>query len=180
MEQGQFENHLFSIKRWMAQMLAAYTDQMQSVAAAGFDILKQYFPEDLLERFQRVVVDRCPVPPLAALGIPQLAEIENWDLKGIPWENTIFIRRDLSQWDAVHFHEILHLIQWQSLGVDRYLTAWAIGTIIHGYRANPLEEMAFRLQTRFEFEEIPFDVVSEVTREVARLPESLFDLTAIA
>jgi hypothetical protein len=63
--------------------------------------------------------------------------------------------------------------------VDRYLTAWAIGTITSGYRANPLEEMAFRLQSRFESDNSPFDVVSEVTSEVAGLPRDLFDYARI-
>jgi hypothetical protein len=179
MEQVHFEKLISNVKRWMVQMLAAHADRMEPVASAGFDILKQYYPQALLERIHRVVVDRCPVPPLAVFGIPQLAEIENWDLKGIPWDHTVFIRRDLADWDAVHFHEVLHSVQWQYLGTERYLTAWAIGTIAYGYRDNPLEEMAFRLQARFESDTTPFDVVREVNAELARLPDDLFDFSRI-
>jgi hypothetical protein len=179
MDQEQFRRLLSGVKNWMVGMLADHEAQMQPVAAAQFDNLERYYPTALLQHVQRVVVDRCPLPPLASSGIPQLADIENWELKGIPWENTIFIRRDLADWDAVHFHELLHIVQWQCLGTDRYLTAWAIGTITRGYRNNPLEEMAFRHQLRFEKEELPYDVVQEVTTEIVTWSDSNFDLTRI-
>jgi hypothetical protein len=180
MEQEQFKKLVYDVKKWIRQMLAEHEAQMQPVAAAQITKLEAYYPNDLLQRVQRVIVDRCPVPPLAKIGIPQLTEIENWDFKGIPWENTIFIRRELASWAAVHFHELLHIVQWECLGTDRYLTAWAIGTITRGYRDNPLEEMAFRHQLRFETEDTPFDVVKEVAAEIAEWPGSNFDLRRIA
>jgi len=180
MDQEQFRRLLADVKKWIVRMLAEHEAQKQPVAAVQFANLEGFYPSDLLQSAQRVIVDRCPVPPLATTGIPQLAEIENWDLKGIPWENTIFIRRDLANWDVVHFHELLHIVQWQCLGTDRYLTAWAIGTITRGYRDNPLEKMAFRHQLRFETEDTPYDVVREVMAEIAAWPDSNFDLRRIA
>ena len=106
MEQTQFEELLSNVKHWIDQMLTNYSERMQPVADAGFEKLKDYYSEDILNRVQRVVVDRWPVPPLKAFGLRQLAEIEYWDLKGIPWKNTILIRCDLSGWDAVQVHEI--------------------------------------------------------------------------
>jgi hypothetical protein len=176
MKPAQFKKLLSDIEEWLGQTLAAHKAQMQPVAAAKFDSLNQYYPKTALQRVQRVIVDRCPVPPLAVTGIPQFAEIEKWDIKGIPWVNTIFIRRDLADWDAVHFHELLHVIQWEHLGTERYLTAWAIGTVTRGYRDNPLEEMAFRHQLRFETDKTPYDVISEVNAEIVAWPESYFDI----
>jgi len=102
-----------------------------------------------------------------------------FDIKGIPWDTTIFIRRDLADWDAVHFHELLHVVQWEYLGTDRYLTAWAIGTITRGYRENPLEEMAFRFQVRYETDDTPFDVIKAVTAELNQWPDRHFDTRQI-
>ena len=180
MEQEQFKRLLSDVQNWIVHTLAEYAGQMEPIAAAQFERLNGYYPNTLLQRVQRVIVDRCPTPPLASTGIPQLSEIETWDVKGIPWQNTIFIRRDLADWDAVHFHELLHIIQWDLLGTERYLTAWAIGTITRGYRDNPLEEMAFRHQSRFETEEKPYDIVREVTAEISAWPDSLFDIGKIA
>ena len=100
MEQEQFKSILSKVKEWMVRTLAEHEAQKQPVAAAKFEKLEGYYPADLLQRAQRVLVDRCPVPPLSTAGIPQLAEIENWDLKGIPWEDTICIRRDLAERSA--------------------------------------------------------------------------------
>jgi hypothetical protein len=180
MDQKQFRILLSDIQKWIGHTLAAHKAQMQPVAAAQLERLNQYYPKTVLQRVQRVIVDRCPIPPLAVTGIPQLTEIERWDIKGIPWVNTIFIRRDLAGWDAVHFHELLHIIQWENLGTERYLTAWAIGTVTRGYRDNPLEEMAFRHQLRFETDKTPYDVISEVTAEIAVWPASNFDIGRIA
>ncbi|MBW1837945.1 MAG: hypothetical protein JRF71_15790 [Deltaproteobacteria bacterium] len=179
MEQEKFRRLLSDVKKWIVQTLAEHDAQKQPVAAANFAKLERFYPAGLLQRVQRVIVDRCPVPPLANTGTPQLSDIENWDLKGIPWENTIFIRRDLAGWDAVHFHELLHIVQWEYLGTDDYLTAWAIGTITRGYRDNPLEEMAFRHQSRFETTDTPYDVIREVTAEIANWPYSNFDIRRI-
>jgi len=179
MEQEQFNKILAGVKKWMKHLLVRYEPRMEPMAEVGPFNLDRYYPADMLRSVKRVIVDRCPVPPLAATGIDQLAEIENWELKGIPWGNIIFIRRDLENWEAVHFHEILHAVQWQCLGADRYLTAWAIGTIIRGYRDNPLEEMAFRFQSQFETEDKSFDVVKEVSGEIEKWPESYFDIERI-
>ena len=180
MEQEQFRSLVSNVQKWIVHMLAEHEAQMEPIAAAQFERLKGYYPKALLQRVKRVIVDQCPVPPLEFTGIPQLAEIETWDLKGVPWENTIFIRRDLADWDAVHFHELLHIVQWERLGTERYLTAWAIGTITLGYRDNPLEEMAFRHQSRFETEEKPYDVVREVNAEISIWPDSILDISQIA
>ena len=179
MERERFNILVDEVKKWIVNTLAAYQEEMAPVSAAAFDRLVRYYPNTLLQRIQRVIVDRCPVPPLANTGIPQIAEIETWDIKGIPWENTIFIRRDLADWDVVHFHELLHIVQWECLSTDRYLTAWAIGTITRGYRDNPLEEMAFRHQTQFETDNKPYDVIKEVTAEIATWPDSIFDINKI-
>jgi len=65
------------------------------------------------------------------------------------------------------------------LGTERYLTAWAIGTTTRGYRGNPLEEMAFRHQSRFETEEKPYGIVGEVAAEISAWPDSIFDIRKI-
>jgi len=178
-DEKQFKKLVSNVQNWIVSILVEHQASMEPVASAQFERLSGYYPRGVLERVQRVLVDRCPVPPLAVTGIPQLAEIEHWDIKGVPWEDTIFIRRDLADWDVVHFHELLHIAQWEYLGAEGYLTAWAIGTISRGYRDNPLEEMAFRHQARFETEKRSYDVIKEVAAELATWPDTHFDIGRI-
>jgi hypothetical protein len=175
-EKKKFKSIVSYVEQWIVSTIAEFEAQMEPVSAAPFERLTKYYPDILLQRVQRVIVDRCPVPPLEITGIPQLVEIDTWDIKGIPWKNTIFIRRDLADWEGVHFHELLHIVQWEHLGTESYLAAWAVGTITRGYRDNLLEEMAFRHQSRFETEENLYDVVKEVTSEMSKWPECLFDI----
>ncbi len=180
MRQKQLQALVLDVQKWIVNILAEHETQMEPIASVPFDRLGEYYPSSLLQRIRRVLVDQCPVPPLAYTGIAELKQIENWDIKGIPWKDTIFIRRDLANWEAIHFHELLHIIQWEYLGTERYLTAWAIGTTKLGYRANPLEKMAFRHQSRFETEKKPYNVVREVTAEISILPNSIFDIRKLS
>jgi hypothetical protein len=42
----------------------------------------------------------------------------------------------------VHRHELVHVIQWRLLGLDRFLLTYANGLECFGYRQSPLEAMA--------------------------------------
>ena len=179
MNEQQFRLILSDVQNWIKRICSDFAPYMEPMETASFSRLAEYYPAGLLNRVNRVVVDRCPLPPLTSTGIPQLAQIETWDLKGVPWGDTIFIKRDFSDSESLHFHELLHIVQWDCLGAERYLTAWAVGTITKGYRNNPLEEMAFRMQGRFEAEVELFDVVSDVRAELAQWPRDFFDISRV-
>jgi hypothetical protein len=68
---------------------------------------------------------------------------------GITFDNTYFLRRGLER-ESLHFHELVHVIQWQHLGIDRFLLAYGIGLAQFGYQSSPLEKMAYDLQLEFE------------------------------
>jgi len=70
MEQEKFRRLLSDVKKWIVQTLAEHDAQKQPVAAANFAKLERFYPAGLLQRVQRVIVDRCPVPPLANTGTP--------------------------------------------------------------------------------------------------------------
>jgi hypothetical protein len=58
MEPAQFRILLSDIQKWIENTLAEYEAKMQPVAAAQFERLNQYYPETVLQRVQRVIVDR--------------------------------------------------------------------------------------------------------------------------
>ena len=148
--------------RWIDQTLAAHADQARSVAGFGFVQLPNYFSTDLLEHAKVVGVARVPVPPLAALGLAGFASFEQRDYSGITFKNTYFVQARRLTDESIHFHELVHVIQWEYLGVERFLLAYAAGLIARGYRDSPLEAMAYELQRRFKRNEPPFDVATAV------------------
>ena len=68
------------------------------------------------------------------------------------------MRVDLAGVESLHFHELVHVVQWSALGPEKFLACYADGLERFGYLRSPLELMAFRLQRRFEREAEPFSV----------------------
>ena len=52
--------------------------------------------------------------------------------------------------EGVHLHELVHVVQWRTLGVRPFLLTYALGIIQRGYETSPLEAIAFHYQARFE------------------------------
>ena len=89
------------------------------------------------------------------------------DARGITYLNTYFVRANQAGDESLHFHELVHVIQWRILGPEKFLAAYADGLERFGYRGSPLEVMAYDLQARFDARETAFEVAVEVE---ARLP----------
>ena len=45
--------------------------------------------------------------------------------------------------EAIHFHELIHVIQWRLLGPEDFLKSYANGLDEFGYENSPLEKMAY-------------------------------------
>jgi hypothetical protein len=64
----------------------------------------------------------------------------------------------------------VHVVQWQHLGAERFVMAYALGYLQGGgYRANPLEVMAYDLQDYFEKNGQSIEVESFVRRQLDSL-----------
>jgi hypothetical protein len=80
------------------------------------------------------------------------------DMAGITYLDTYFVRADHIHDESLHFHELVHVIQWRLLGPEEFLERYADGLERFGYRNSPLEVMAYDLQGRFERDQQPFSV----------------------
>ena len=75
-----------------------------------------------------VVVDQLPIPPLSSWGLTRFADFERGNFNGITYLDTFFLRRSQSRNEAIHFHELIHVIQWrisgQNIFYDRMPMVW--------------------------------------------------------
>jgi hypothetical protein len=97
-------------------------------------------------------------------------------MAGITFGSMYFLHRDHTH-EAVHFHEVVHVLQWATLGVAAFLPTYAVGIAQHGYRGSPLESAAFDLQDRFERGDALPGVVDFITWQAEQArneAESLF------
>jgi hypothetical protein len=119
------------------------------VASLGFTRLPDYFSEAVLRDTRAVTVGRIPFPPIASYGLPEFASLEQMGMAGITFENLCFVHESLNS-ESVHFHEVVHAIQWATLGVDHFLLSYGTGLLQLGYAHNPFEAVAFDLQSQFD------------------------------
>jgi len=143
---------------WIKKTLVEHAAAARPVASFGFNRLPDYYVAQLLASSKAVVVSRVPMPPLSAMGLDRFRDFEQMNAGGMTFFDTYFVRADHARDESLHFHELVHVIQWRLLGLERFLACYADGLERFGYRRSPLEVMAFRLQGRFQREAQPFSV----------------------
>jgi hypothetical protein len=147
--------------------LAKHKGQARPVVSYGFTRLPQFYSADTLASAVVVEVPEVPVPPLADMGLPEFAAFQNGNYAGITYLNTYFLSATAAGDESLHFHELVHVIQWQHLGPDCFLAAYAAGYILAGgYRQNPLEVMAYDLQAHFDSNGRPGNVEPLIRKRV--------------
>ena len=154
------------VRDWISQTLAAHAAKRKSVASFNFPKLPHYYSTDLLSRAKVVFVDKCPVPPLSALGLNQCADFQNMNAGGITYLDTYFVLWHEAERESLHFHELVHVIQWQLLGAEKFLALYADGLEKHGYRNSPLEVMAYDHEARFNSNAPPYSVEAAVRQQL--------------
>lgn len=162
-----FQAALPAVATWIRDTVVAHAAEARPVASAGFGRLPQYFTRSLLAAAKFVPVARVPVPPLARLGLPGFAAFEAMEPAGITYMDTYFVRREQATFESLHFHELVHVVQWRTLGPALFLAAYAGGLEEFGYDGSPLEVMAYRLERIFQNGSPVFDVEQFVRRQLA-------------
>ena len=154
------------VRDWISQTLAGHASKAISVASFNFPRLPRYYNNDLLARAKVVLVDKCPVPPLSTIGLSQFAEFENMNARGITYLDTYFVLRQEAERESLHFHELVHVVQWQLLGVESFLALYADGLEKHGYRNSPLEVIAYNHEARFNSNATSYSVEASVRQQL--------------
>lgn len=161
------------VLNWIQQTLDAHAREKRAVSSFKFPRLPQYFSEELLNGASVVITDRLPRPPLSALGLTEFADFENQPISGITYLDTYFLEPSAAVDESLHFHELVHVVQWQVLSPKDFLLLYAAGLAASRYRERPLEAMAFEHQRRFDAGEPPYSVEAEVRRQTLALKPTI-------
>jgi len=76
-----------------------------------------------------VAVDRIPLPPLSSIGLRHFKEFERGDFDGITYLDSYFSKRRAADAESLHFHELIHVVQWRLLGAEFFLAMYASGRL---------------------------------------------------
>jgi hypothetical protein len=151
---------------WIQSTLTAGAPVAHSVASRGFPRLPLYFTQKTLASAKVVLVDPLPIPPLSSMGLARFADFERGSFDGITYLDTFFLKPTHSNNEKMHFHELVHVIQWRMLGPDRFLFLYANGLECFGYRRSPLETMAYDAEAAFASSTAIFNVEKMVAEKL--------------
>src|ERR1051325_1888582 len=169
MTQQEFDAKFPLVLGWIQNILAEHKAAARSIASLGFKRLPLYFPSELLSTAKVVYVSKVPTPPLSALGLTQFSDFENMNAAGITYLDTFFSRNEMHENEAHHFHELVHVVQWQLLGPKSFVDAYADGLERNGYRRSPLEVMAYILESVFRNSQAPFAASAIISEQLHAL-----------
>jgi hypothetical protein len=151
---------------WIQTTLIANAHVAHTIASREFSRLPLYFTEKTLASTKVVLADPLPMPPLASMGLERFADFERGNFDGITYIDTIFLKPTHSNNEIIHFHELVHVIQWRLLGPDRFLLSYANGLECFGYRQSPLEAMAYDAERAFASSTSTFNVEKMVAEKL--------------
>jgi hypothetical protein len=165
----EFQTDYPKVQAWIQRTLASFEKDAQPIASMRFARLPQYFDHALLGTAKFIPIDRVPTPPLSAMGLGRFAAFEQGEFHGITYLDRYFIKRTVLTEEALHFHELIHVIQWRLLGPERFLVAYANGLDEFGYENSPLEKMAYDAEASFRRSSPVFNAEKFVAEQL-RLP----------
>jgi hypothetical protein len=151
---------------WIQQTLLAHKNLARSIASKNFKRLPLYFSQAQIEAAKFVIVDRVPVPPLSSIGLTRFKEFERGDYDGITYLDTYFLKKAGADNESLHFHEMIHVVQWRLLGAKGFLAMYANGLEAFGYCNSPLEKMAYDAQEFFARSVQVFDAEKLVAQKL--------------
>ena len=154
---------------WIQQTIGTHQRSAKIVSSRGFTRLSLYFSQELLDTTKVVLVTRVPIPPLSSIGLQRFRDFERGDWDGVTYLDTIFLKRTKAADEELHFHELIHIVQWRLLGPEHFLKLYADGLERYGYRDSPLEKMAYAAQAEFSRSKQAFDAQTLVLHELRKL-----------
>lgn len=160
------------IEQWIVDILMQHASQAKSLSSFGFLEIPKYFSQETIASIKVVIVPKVPMPPLTQMGLSQFGDFEKGSYAGVTYLDTYFLISQVVNNEATHFHELCHVIQWKYLGIDKFLIAYALGLMQHGYRNSPLEAMAYEYQQLFERRLNPFNIEAEIKNKLRKLGDT--------
>lgn len=144
MEYGMLQQ----IEQWIDQTNLKHQEQ-RVACAEFFDEFKGFYSLDFLQQAYFVIVDEIPKPHFPELRDLGLGDFIDMDVNGITYKNTYYVLPHLASDLRLHFHELVHVAQWQILGSIAFMERYITEIQTKGYYDAPLEKMAYAFDSHF-------------------------------
>ncbi|MCK9530586.1 MAG: hypothetical protein M0R77_08510 [Gammaproteobacteria bacterium] len=135
--------------KWVEELTAERKPYATALGASKFLWLTTYFGREVVDETAFQVVPLLPAPPGPILP-SGLADTEWSIMDGITLGATMYyVREHRSADPTLHFHELVHIVQYRLLGIEKFLDIYVQEHTSRGYRANRLEQMAYSAEAAF-------------------------------
>ncbi|MGH9369472.1 MAG: hypothetical protein ACRD3M_17595 [Thermoanaerobaculia bacterium] len=163
--------------RWVAAQREAFQPTSDPISPEDREILRHYFGHAVLQASRLTWVDEIPNPDfyvaLERAGQPR--SLDFGLMTGITFVDTIVVSHSQYEgpatWRPLLFHELVHVVQYRILGLERFVGEYIEGWARNGffYEKIPLERMAYELQGRFDLAAGRFSAEAEVVRALEQV-----------
>lgn len=161
------------MKVWIDKTVRRYAPEAKILSEFHFPRLPAYCSQELLRSTKVVVVDKLPMPPLAAWGLNSFRDFENEPFIALTYVDTIFILGKEARNESAFFHDLVHVVQWKYLGGERFIMLYVKGLLEDKYYGSPLEMMAYNHQEEFDGNSPSFNLEEKVKEEIDDLLKNL-------
>jgi len=153
------------INLWVDQTLKNYAGQAVSCESFSSQF-EGFYPTEFLSNSYYIVIDKLPKPDFPELRKAGFGDFIDMDAAAITYKNTYFVKKGFEADLELHFHELVHVVQWQNLGAPLFIARYMKEISYVGYRNAPLEKMAYELQGYFSMKKKPLDILSYVQSRI--------------
>ncbi|GHA10880.1 hypothetical protein [Oceanisphaera arctica] len=138
----------FDILAWVTATNHHYREQRRSCTQLA-QHFGGFFGDELLSHAGFVVVEQLPRPPDMVVRHLGLGELLSPGAMGLTLDDTYYLKPRAASQLRVHFHELVHVLQWRKLGADAFIQRYLNEILQHGYRQAPLEQKAYRYEQHY-------------------------------
>lgn len=156
---------LRKVEKWIQEVNTAHESIRQS-CSIFHDCFDGFYSQEFLGSSYFVVVDKLPKPDFSELREAGLGNFLDKDIAGITYKNTYYIHRSAVGELRLHFHELVHVIQWKELGALAFLKRYIQEIQTFGYERAPLEKMAYQLDAHYEVGGQAFNITEYVRKQL--------------
>ena len=145
------------VELWISQTNTDYKEERQSCAIFR-DQFEGFYSLDILSTSYFVVTDDIPKPDFPELRQAGFGSFIDMSVSGITYNDTYYVERKAAQELRLHFHELVHVLQWRLLTPQGFINRYIREIQSYGYDNAPLEKMAYTLDAHYLAKGQPLNV----------------------
>lgn len=136
------------IEEWIRQVNRSYEPSRQACSKFQ-DQFNGFYSKLFLESAYFVIINEIPKPDYPELREAGLGDFIDMDVDGVTYNDTYYVKPDFADDFALHFHELVHVVQWRTLTPKSFIERYIQEIQGSGYAHAPLEKMAYRLDAHY-------------------------------